>query len=111
MQILRAEYCFGKRVERAARFELATSSLGSWHSTTELRPPVSNSRAAKLDSQIGARVAPRKRSDKAAASGGYRWRYPHGRRLPIITNQPIVDSSNQPSVVVVTVIIVVPVGV
>ena len=26
--------------ERATRFELVTSSLGSWHSTTELRPQV-----------------------------------------------------------------------
>jgi hypothetical protein len=28
----------GKEVERAAGVEPATSSLGSWHSTTELRP-------------------------------------------------------------------------
>jgi hypothetical protein len=29
----------GKKLERATGVEPATSSLGSWHSTAELRPP------------------------------------------------------------------------
>ena len=39
-------------LERATGVEPATSSLGSWHSTTELRPPVSKSRVAAPTCQI-----------------------------------------------------------
>ena len=42
-------------MERATGVEPATSSLGSWHSTTELRPPVPKSRTATRQSQIGVR--------------------------------------------------------
>jgi hypothetical protein len=42
-------------VERATGVEPATSSLGSWHSTTELHPPTRKSRCADDDCQIGLR--------------------------------------------------------
>jgi hypothetical protein len=44
-------------VERAVGVEPTTSSLGSWHSTTELRPRSRKSRAATFESQISARRA------------------------------------------------------
>ena len=43
----------GEIVERATGVEPATSSLGSWHSTTELRPPAVKSRVAASECQIG----------------------------------------------------------
>ena len=39
-------------MERATGVEPATSSLGSWHSTTELRPPAVKSRVATSECQI-----------------------------------------------------------
>ncbi len=49
---LEINQALGKRMERATGVEPATSSLGSWHSTAELRPPASKSRVAAAHCQI-----------------------------------------------------------
>src|SRR5271167_4113859 len=41
-----------ERMERATGVEPATSSLGSWHSTTELHPPCRESRYCPADCQL-----------------------------------------------------------
>ena len=41
-----------EKMERATGVEPATSSLGSWHSTTELRPPAVKFRVAASECQI-----------------------------------------------------------
>ena len=46
-----------EKMERETGFEPATSSLGSWHSTTELLPPVGESSSWLILNEIGHRRA------------------------------------------------------
>jgi hypothetical protein len=47
--------CVWKQLERATGVEPATSSLGSWHSTTELRPLCRESRSLLPECQFSTR--------------------------------------------------------
>jgi hypothetical protein len=51
-------------MERATGVEPVTSSLGSWHSTTELRPPAVKSRVAASECQIRKRAEGEKNSTR-----------------------------------------------
>ncbi len=57
---------FRKEMERATGVEPATSSLGSWHSTAELRPPAWESRVAAAHCQIDPLIYSRGAGAKSA---------------------------------------------